>query len=76
MDLRAWLRKPGNTKYGLAKRAGVTWRTVHRIALGHVPRASTARLIEKATDGEVTAAEILGVVPRSKGAALCSEASA
>lgn len=68
MDLRTWLSKPGHTKYGLAKRSGLTWKVIHKVAQGHIPRAETAHKIADATDGEVTAAEILGVAATGEAA--------
>lgn len=70
MDLKTWLSRAENTKYGLAKASGLSWRTIHRIAdKGTSPQAETAMAIERATGGEVTAAELLGLVPADGEAA-------
>lgn len=45
----------------LAARAQVTRHVIYRLLDGHVPRVETAKRVERATGGEVTAAELLGV---------------
>lgn len=62
MDLQAWLERAGNSRSSLARRSGISKTTLHRITRGEtVPRAKTAKAIEEATGGEVTAAELLGL---------------
>lgn len=47
-------------KRAVAQRAGLRWQTVHLISRGQqTPRPSTARRIERATDGAVPALELL-----------------
>lgn len=43
-------------------RQSLRWATIYDIARGAVvPRATTAQLLHKATDGEIDAAELLGL---------------
>jgi DNA-binding transcriptional regulator YdaS (Cro superfamily) len=62
--LTEWLVAHGgaSAKRELATRAALTWSTVHDIARGkRVPSVSTARRIEAATGGSVSAASLLGL---------------
>lgn len=61
MQLAEWLRaEPGRTKSALARAVGVKWRAIHRIARGErSPSLTTALAIERATCGEVSAAELV-----------------
>lgn len=69
MDLGTWLKaEPGRSKLALARAAGVRWKTIHKTAQGRRPRVETALAIERATDGEVTVAELLQL-PQSSEAA-------
>jgi len=61
MDLAAWLKLPEHSKNGLARKAGVCWQTINRVSKGGPCRPDTAKKIEAATDGQVSAATILGV---------------
>lgn len=70
--LNRWLASREGGRTQLARAAGVRWQTVDDISRGkHVPRASTAIAISRATGGEVTAAELLGIEahPVTDGAA-------
>lgn len=59
--LDPWVSRKGG-QMELARRAGVTWATIHEIATGRrVPRADLARRISAATDGAVSAAELMGL---------------
>lgn len=61
--LRAWCdaRGRGAITY-LARETGRTWAAMHRIVEGRAqPRAETAKAIERATDGAVSAAALLGL---------------
>ncbi|MDP1630346.1 MAG: helix-turn-helix domain-containing protein [Caulobacter sp.] len=61
--LGQYLRSQGLNDAGLASEVGVTRPTITKIRLGsRRPSASVARRIEAATDGEVTAASLLGLV--------------
>jgi hypothetical protein len=58
--LREWLGGDVHAKGRLAAAAGLRWQTIDYIAKGQsVPRPSTARAIEQATDGAVRAADLL-----------------
>jgi DNA-binding transcriptional regulator YdaS (Cro superfamily) len=63
MTLAEYVKVHGKkVKRVLAKKAGVRWATVHDIAEGRTtPRPETAKKIEKATRGQVTAASLLGL---------------
>lgn len=62
MRLREWLQGQGKGATArLARVVGTRWATIHDIAGGHVPKAPLAKRIEAATDGAVTAAELLGL---------------
>ena len=61
MHLAAWLERTGTTKAEFARRARCTWKLVHKVAAGHRPLVATAERFSAATNGEVSAAEILGV---------------
>lgn len=62
MDLATWLKQQGRGAKGrLARAADVRWQTIHEIARGVTPRPETAKAIEVATGGAVTAAELLGL---------------
>lgn len=66
-SLRAWAKKydKGATTL-LARRTGLTFAAVARIIKGQSqPRPYTAALIERATDGEVKAADLLGVTAQT-----------
>lgn len=68
MQLREWLDRQGRGATAkLAREIGCErWATVHEIANGHVPKPARAKAIEEATDGEVTAAEVLGLIGTTK----------
>lgn len=60
--LSRYLARTGRSKYSLAKAAELPWKTVHRLAKGkHTPGLRVAQAIESATEGEVSAAELLGI---------------
>lgn len=61
--LARWVEAKGKgARATLARRAGVQWQTVDAIVRGEtVPTRETALRLSEATDGEVSAAEILGV---------------
>jgi len=62
MTLADYLAQPGRSKAALARAVGVRWQTLHEIAEGRTtPRPATALAIEQATDGEVSAAALLGL---------------
>ena len=71
MTLGEYIEQHGSAaKRAIAVAAGIRWATVHDIARGvSVPRAGTARRIEQATGGAVTAAELLGLVDHHADAA-------
>ena len=57
-----WLVRTPGGRTKLAREAGIRWQTVDDIIKGkHVPRASTAIALSRATGGEVSAAAILGL---------------
>lgn len=63
MTLQEWLEREGTgAKTRLQRATGLRWQTVHELAEGRVkqPRPETARKIEDATEGKVSAAELLG----------------
>lgn len=61
--LQAWADRRGGRSL-LAKRTGLTWQHVDRIIRGLVkPKTETAIALSRATDGEVSAAAILGLEP-------------
>jgi len=67
MNLRTWLDQRGHgATAALARAVGTRWATIYEIANGHVPKAALAKEIEAATAGEVTAAELLGLVPTAQ----------
>jgi len=58
----SYLARTGRSKYWLSKSSGLPWKTIHRLARGlHAPGHRVASAIERATGGEVTAAELLGL---------------
>ena len=60
MDLNTFYKKYNETDVSFAKKAGLNQPTLWRIRnLKVVPRAATALEIEQATNGEVTAMELL-----------------
>lgn len=61
MRLRTWVRRKGRgAMWRLARATGLSYPTVHRIARDkQVPRVDTARLISRATRGEVTIADLM-----------------
>jgi DNA-binding transcriptional regulator YdaS (Cro superfamily) len=62
MDLRSYRAKYGRGALpALARRAHVHSSRLYEIVRGHVPTAKIAKQIEAATEGEVTAAEVLGL---------------
>lgn len=69
MTLTEWLNAdPTRTKAGLAARAGISWRTVHRLSRGDSTRGRRqtvdlriALAIAQATDGAVQPADLLTV---------------
>lgn len=63
MTLAEYIEKHGTkAKRELARKTGVRWATIHDIARGKAkPKPETAKAIEDATDGEVTALELLGL---------------
>lgn len=64
MNVRAWLAGAGDGRSvsALARAAKTTRRTIMKLRdTDHIPLAATAKRIELATGGEVTAAELLGL---------------
>lgn len=63
MTLDEYIQEHGpGTKRRIAEAASLRWATVHDIARGATtPRPATAKAIEKATGGAVSAAELLGL---------------
>lgn len=63
VTLSEYLKREGKgAKSRLQRKTGLAYSTIHWIATGAtVARPDTAKKIEKATGGAVTAAEILGV---------------
>lgn len=63
MKLAKYIEAHGTAaKRDLARKTGLRWATIHDIAAGKAtPRAETAKKIEAATGGVVTAAELLGI---------------
>jgi len=61
MDFPTWLEAHGpGAKSIIHRRTGLRWGTIHSIAEGRTrPRPKTALAIERATDGVVTAEELL-----------------
>lgn len=61
--LGAWIKARGEGATArLARDAGMTWPSVAEIVKGRsTPRVETARALSRATGGEVTVAEILGL---------------
>lgn len=67
MDLARWRKKHPGGLAALARKVGVRWQTLRQIELRiHTPHPSTATAIERATRGEVTAAELLGLGAASR----------
>jgi DNA-binding transcriptional regulator YdaS (Cro superfamily) len=63
MDLRSYAAKHGRgALLRLARRMEVHPSRLYEIARGHVPKPPLAKQIEAATKGEVTAAEVLGLI--------------
>lgn len=70
MTLDVYLSIDGNTAADLAERAGTTGTTIHRILYGdQKPSADMMRAIVKATNGQVTADDLLFGAPRKRAAA-------
>lgn len=65
MTLSDYIEQQGTAaKRDLAKKTGLRWATIHDIARGAAqPKPDTARAIEEATGGAVTAIELLGLAP-------------
>lgn len=65
MTLSDYIEQRGSAaKRDLAKKTGLRWATIHDIARGAAqPKPDTAKAIEDATGGEVTAIELLGLAP-------------
>lgn len=63
MTLAEYIAAHGTAaKRDLAAKTGLRWQTIHEIAEGRsTPKPETARKIEAATDGAVSAASLLGV---------------
>lgn len=62
MDLDSYRRTKGRGAIRrLAEGAGLAPARLYEILRGHTPTVKTARKIEAASHGEVTAAEVLGV---------------
>jgi hypothetical protein len=62
MQLREWLSREGfGATAWLARAVGTRWATIYDISNGHVPKAELAKKIEIATNGVVSAAELLGL---------------
>jgi len=62
MQLKQWRKKSGLTQSQLGERAGLTGVQIGRIERGLSPASrESAKRIEAATKGEVTAAELLGL---------------
>lgn len=69
MNLRDWLEQNGVTGVGFGERIGVSQGAVSKIARGLVwPEAETIAAIERETDGQVTAADILAAHQEAKAA--------
>ena len=63
MDLRTWRKRNGLTGAQLAELCGVAYSTLAGYENGsRRPRPKIAQRIEAATNGEVSAAELLGIV--------------
>lgn len=60
MRLNEWLDAKLGTKQGLADACGVRWQAIHDVVNGATPRLELALAIERATDGRVTTAEMIG----------------
>ena len=65
MTLAEYVAQHGKgAKRVLHEQTGLRWQTIHEIALGRtIPQLETAKKIEEATGGAVTALELLGLVP-------------
>lgn len=64
MRLSEYLRRQGKgAKSKLARDSGLAYSTLHWLERGEIknPRAATIRAIERATDGAVTMADLLGL---------------
>lgn len=63
MTLSEYLKKNGRgAKTALREATGLRWATIHDLATGRQKaRADTALKIQAATNGEVSAAELLGI---------------
>jgi DNA-binding transcriptional regulator YdaS (Cro superfamily) len=72
MRLSEWCAQQGEgAKTRLARACDVRWATIHDIVEGRSkPQPETARRIEHATEGAVTAAELLGLTVPGGGAAV------
>lgn len=71
MTLSEFFRREGpGAKSRLHRESGIAYSTLHWIERGVTrPRADTAQKIERATDGAVTAVELLGLTEPSDEAA-------
>lgn len=62
--LGRYLARTGRSKYSVAAAAKLPWKTIHRLARGqHSPTKRIAFAVEKATGGEVSAVELMGIEP-------------
>lgn len=67
MTLDDYLSIEGNTVAGLAEKASTTGASIHRILYGEqAPSAAMIRAIVAATNGEVTADDLIFGAPRKK----------
>lgn len=67
MTLDDYLSAEGNSVSALAERAGTSAVSIHRILYGdQKPSADMIRAIVEATDGEVTADDLIFGAPRRK----------
>ena len=67
MTLDAYLAMPGNTASALAERAGTSGASINRILHGEQkPSVDTIKAIVAATDGMVTADDLVFGVPRER----------
>ena len=62
-------RAPRGEKARIARASGLAYSTVHWIAAGRArPKVETARRIAEATDGRISAAQILGLADQPEAA--------
>lgn len=70
MTLDEYLSQPGQTASALAAKAGTTGASINRILHGEQkPSASMVRALVEATDGAVTADDLIFGAPREKSRA-------